>query len=41
LELVAKTKSYIATRVSMWDAEYYIKVDDDVHVNIGAHIKNF
>jgi beta-1,3-galactosyltransferase 1/2/3/4/5/7/8 len=36
LELAAKTKSYFATAVSMWDAEYYIKVDDDVHVNIGV-----
>jgi beta-1,3-galactosyltransferase 1/2/3/4/5/7/8 len=36
LELAAKTKSYFARAVSMWDAEYYIKVDDDVHVNIGV-----
>ncbi|GJN24179.1 hypothetical protein PR202_gb11907 [Eleusine coracana subsp. coracana] len=36
LELAAKTKSYFATAVSMWDAEYYIKVDDDVHVNIAT-----
>ena len=35
LELSAKTKIYFATAVSMWDAEFYIKVDDDVHVNIG------
>lgn len=35
LELSAKTKTYFATAVSMWDAEYYVKVDDDVHVNIG------
>ncbi|KAI5084151.1 hypothetical protein GOP47_0000320 [Adiantum capillus-veneris] len=35
-ELSAKTKVYFATAVSMWDAEYYIKVDDDVHVNLGA-----
>eukprot|EP00250_Pteridium_aquilinum_P014353 c21932_g1_i2 orf=370-1521(-) len=35
-ELSAKTKIYFATAVSMWDAEYYIKVDDDVHVNLGA-----
>lgn len=39
LELAAKTKSYFATAVSMWDAEYYIKVDDDVHVNIGVQIE--
>ncbi|KAL8474293.1 hypothetical protein ACS0TY_030938 [Phlomoides rotata] len=36
LELSAKTKTYFATAVSMWDAEYYIKVDDDVHVNIAT-----
>lgn len=35
-ELSAKTKIYFATAVAMWDAEYYIKVDDDVHVNLGA-----
>lgn len=35
-ELSAKTKIYFATAVSLWDAEYYIKVDDDVHVNLGA-----
>lgn len=35
LELSAKTKTYFATAVNMWDAEFYIKVDDDVHVNIG------
>lgn len=35
LELSAKTKIYFATAVSMWDAEFYVKVDDDVHVNIG------
>lgn len=35
-ELSAKTKIYFATAVSIWDAEFYIKVDDDVHVNLGA-----
>lgn len=35
LELSAKTKIYFATAVSMWDADFYVKVDDDVHVNIG------
>ncbi|GLU23310.1 hypothetical protein SLE2022_393280 [Rubroshorea leprosula] len=33
LELSAKTKAYFATAVSLWDAEFYVKVDDDVHVN--------
>ncbi|AQK64431.1 putative beta-13-galactosyltransferase 4 [Zea mays] len=36
LELAAKTKAYFVAAVSTWDAEYYVKVDDDVHVNI-AH----
>lgn len=36
LELSAKTKIYFATAVSFWDAEFYIKVDDDVHVNIAT-----
>ncbi|KAG0469813.1 hypothetical protein HPP92_016513 [Vanilla planifolia] len=36
LELSAKTKAYFATAVNAWDAEFYVKVDDDVHVNIGT-----
>ncbi|CAM0903452.1 unnamed protein product [Alopecurus aequalis] len=36
LELAAKSKSYFAKAVSMWDAEYFVKVDDDVHVNIAT-----
>ncbi|KMZ73123.1 Beta-1,3-GlcNAc transferase, family GT31 [Zostera marina] len=36
LELSAKTKIYFATALSLWDADFYIKVDDDVHVNIGT-----
>ena len=35
LELSAKTKIYFATAVATWDADFYVKVDDDVHVNIG------
>lgn len=31
----AKTKIFFATAVALWDAEFYVKVDDDVHVNIG------
>jgi hypothetical protein len=33
--LSAKTKIYFTTAVSKWDADFYIKVDDDVHVNLG------
>ncbi|KAJ7534906.1 hypothetical protein O6H91_12G009600 [Diphasiastrum complanatum] len=36
LELSAKTKIYFSTAVAMWDADFYVKVDDDVHVNLGA-----
>ncbi|XP_006351966.1 probable beta-1,3-galactosyltransferase 2 isoform X1 [Solanum tuberosum] len=39
LELSAKTKTYFATAVNLWDAEYYIKVDDDVHVNIATLVE--
>lgn len=35
-ELSAKTKQYFSTAISKWDAAFYIKVDDDVHVNLGA-----
>ncbi|CAN0896989.1 Probable beta-1,3-galactosyltransferase 2 [Linum grandiflorum] len=36
LELSAKTKIYFATAIAMWDADFYVKVDDDVHVNIAT-----
>ncbi|PIN06614.1 Galactosyltransferase [Handroanthus impetiginosus] len=35
-ELSAKTKILFATAVAKWDADFYIKVDDDVHVNLGT-----
>ncbi|XP_058200423.1 probable beta-1,3-galactosyltransferase 2 [Rhododendron vialii] len=35
-ELSAKTKIYFSTAVSFWEADFYVKLDDDVHVNIGA-----
>lgn len=38
LELSAKTKTYFVTAFSLWDADFYVKVDDDVHVNIGMLI---
>lgn len=34
-ELSAKTKTYFSTAVEKWDADFYVKVDDDVHVNLG------
>ncbi|XP_041006132.1 probable beta-1,3-galactosyltransferase 2 isoform X2 [Juglans microcarpa x Juglans regia] len=36
LELSAKTKVYFSTAAALWDADFYIKVDDDVHVNIAT-----
>ncbi|CAN6193479.1 unnamed protein product [Urochloa humidicola] len=36
LELSGKTRAYFATAVAIWDANFYVKVDDDVHVNIAT-----
>lgn len=35
-KLSAKTKIFIATAFYEWDANFYVKVDDDVHLNLGA-----
>ncbi|CAJ1978270.1 unnamed protein product [Sphenostylis stenocarpa] len=34
-ELSSKTRLYFSTITSMWDADFYVKVDDDVHLNLG------
>ncbi|KMT19945.1 hypothetical protein BVRB_1g009910 [Beta vulgaris subsp. vulgaris] len=34
-ELSTKTRLYFSTAVSLWNAEFYFKVDDDVHLNLG------
>ncbi|KAJ8759543.1 hypothetical protein K2173_007165 [Erythroxylum novogranatense] len=34
-ELSTKTRLYFSTATSIWDAEFYVKVDDDVHLNLG------
>ncbi|XP_058099995.1 probable beta-1,3-galactosyltransferase 8 [Magnolia sinica] len=34
-ELSSKTRIYFSTAVAMWDADFYVKVDDDVHLNLG------
>nr|XP_043618158.1 probable beta-1,3-galactosyltransferase 8 [Erigeron canadensis] len=45
-ELSTKTRLYFSRAVSIWDAEFYVKVDDDVHLNLGmlatslAHYKS-
>lgn len=41
MELSAKTRIYFATAVALWDADFYVKVDDDVHVNIGNGVLSF
>ncbi|KAL0699004.1 hypothetical protein Bca4012_055126 [Brassica carinata] len=33
--LSAKTKTFFSSAVTKWDAEFYVKIDDDVHVNLG------
>lgn len=38
--LSAKTKTFFSTAVAIWDADFYVKVDDDIHVNLGAY-QNF
>ncbi|KAM3321469.1 beta-1,6-galactosyltransferase GALT31A isoform X1 [Capsicum chacoense] len=35
-ELSSKTQIYFSTAVAKWDADFFIKVDDDVHVNLGV-----
>ncbi|XP_073010969.1 beta-1,3-galactosyltransferase 7 isoform X2 [Typha latifolia] len=40
-ELSAKTKIFFSTAVAMWDADFYVKVDDDVHVNLGMLATTF
>ena len=41
LKLSGKTKTYFSTAVALWDAEFYVKVDDDIHVNIGNDCSSF
>ncbi|ONK80025.1 uncharacterized protein A4U43_C01F12980 [Asparagus officinalis] len=35
-ELSLKTRIYFSLAVAKWDADFYIKVDDDVHVNLAT-----
>lgn len=37
-ELSAKTKAFFSAAVAKWDAEFYVKIDDDVHVNLGTSL---
>ncbi|KAL9252750.1 putative beta-1,3-galactosyltransferase 8 [Drosera capensis] len=34
-ELSTKTRLYFSTVMSIWDSDFYVKVDDDVHLNLG------
>lgn len=36
-ELSTKTRLFFSTAVAIWDAEFYVKVDDDVHLNLGNY----
>ncbi|KMZ72583.1 Glycosyltransferase, family GT31 [Zostera marina] len=38
-ELSSKTRIYFSTAIAKWDANFYVKVDDDVHVNLGELIR--
>ncbi|TVU00733.1 hypothetical protein EJB05_10094 [Eragrostis curvula] len=33
--LSTKIQMFLSTALTMWDADFYVKADDDVHVNIG------
>lgn len=37
-QLSTKTRLYFSTAAALWEAEFYVKVDDDVHVNLGKQI---
>ncbi|KAK2658524.1 hypothetical protein Ddye_005057 [Dipteronia dyeriana] len=34
-QLSTKTRLFFSTAISTWDASFYVKVDDDVHLNLG------
>ncbi|GFZ09698.1 Galactosyltransferase family protein [Actinidia rufa] len=38
-ELSTKTRLFFSTVISIWDAEFYVKVDDDVHLNLDCELK--
>lgn len=35
-QLSTKTRLYFSTAIALWDADFYVKVDDDVHLNLGS-----
>ncbi|MBA0828484.1 hypothetical protein Goarm_013156 [Gossypium armourianum] len=40
LELSAEPKIYFATALALWDADFYVKVDENVHVNIETLVRH-
>ena len=39
-ELPKKAKNFIASAAATYDADFYVKVDDDVYVNPGSPLQN-
>lgn len=37
-ELSSKTRLFFSTVTSMWDADFYVKIDDDIHLNLGKFL---
>lgn len=40
-ELPKKAKIFFSTAVQMWDAEFYVKVDDNIHLDLGKAFSSF
>lgn len=38
--IVFKNKDFLFHHSCKWDADFYVKVDDDIHVNLGMHSLN-
>lgn len=36
-----KTRLFFSTALATWDADFYVKVDDDVHLNLGTRRRPF
>ncbi|OWM73967.1 probable beta-1,3-galactosyltransferase 8 [Punica granatum] len=39
-KLSTKTRIYFSTAISIWDADFYVKVDDDIHLNLGSLVSS-
>lgn len=40
-ELPKKAKYFFSTAVQMWDAEFYVKVDDNIDLDLGRSSHTF